>query len=101
LEFIAASDGPEYSFHRSARVDTRFDALREWQAVAFEQGQDRKARAPRTSGSRDTPGLGDRRVVSIAMSDDAFDSPRTGRQDATAFCNRHTSTADSIVVHWR
>jgi CspA family cold shock protein len=37
--FIAASDGAEYFFHRSACVDTHFDALREGQAVTFEQGQ--------------------------------------------------------------
>lgn len=37
--FIAAADGSEYFFHQSACVDTRFDDLREGQAVTFERGQ--------------------------------------------------------------
>jgi CspA family cold shock protein len=37
--FILASDGNEYFFHNSACADTRFDDLREGQAVTFEKGQ--------------------------------------------------------------
>lgn len=37
--FILASDGNEYFFHNSACMDTRFDDLREGQAVTFERGQ--------------------------------------------------------------
>ena len=37
--FILASDGNEYFFHNSACTDTRFDDLREGQAVTFERGQ--------------------------------------------------------------
>jgi CspA family cold shock protein len=37
--FILGSDGNEYFFHNSACRDTRFDALREGQAVTFEKGQ--------------------------------------------------------------
>ena len=37
--FIAASDGQEYFFHRSACTDTPFDQLREGQPVTFEMGQ--------------------------------------------------------------
>jgi CspA family cold shock protein len=37
--FIAASDGNEYFFHRSACVDTPFHELREGQTVTFEKGQ--------------------------------------------------------------
>jgi CspA family cold shock protein len=37
--FILASDGNEYFFHNSACSDTRFDDLREGQAVTFERGQ--------------------------------------------------------------
>ena len=37
--FILASDGNEYFFHNSACADTRFDDLREGQAVTFERGQ--------------------------------------------------------------
>ena len=37
--FIAASDGHEYFFHRSACNQTPFDSLREGQAVTFEQGR--------------------------------------------------------------
>jgi CspA family cold shock protein len=48
--FIAASDGAEYFFHRSACVDNRFDALREGQAVTFEQGQGPKG--PRAENVR-------------------------------------------------
>ena len=37
--FILGSDGNEYFFHNSACRDTRFDSLREGQAVTFEKGQ--------------------------------------------------------------
>jgi cold shock protein len=37
--FILASDGNEYFFHNSACTDTRFDDLREGQAVTFDRGQ--------------------------------------------------------------
>lgn len=37
--FVAAEDGTEYFFHNSACVGTRFDELREGQAVTFEKGQ--------------------------------------------------------------
>lgn len=37
--FIAADDGNEYFFHQSACTGTRFDDLREGQAVTFERGQ--------------------------------------------------------------
>jgi CspA family cold shock protein len=37
--FIAASDGQEYFFHRSACTGVAFESLREGQAVTFEQGQ--------------------------------------------------------------
>ncbi len=40
--FILASDGHEYFFHNSVYADTRFDDLREGQAVTFERGQGRK-----------------------------------------------------------
>ena len=37
--FVAAQDGTEYFFHRSACVGVRFDELREGQSVTFEKGQ--------------------------------------------------------------
>jgi CspA family cold shock protein len=37
--FVAAADGSEYFFHQSACAETRFDDLREGQAVTFETGQ--------------------------------------------------------------
>ncbi len=37
--FIAAADGTEYFFHQSACANTRFDDLREGQAVSFTVGQ--------------------------------------------------------------
>ena len=37
--FILASDGNEYFFHNSACNQTRFDDLREGQAVIFDRGQ--------------------------------------------------------------
>lgn len=37
--FIAARDGNEYFFHQSACQETRFEDLREGQAVTFERGQ--------------------------------------------------------------
>ncbi len=37
--FVAAQDGNEYFFHRSACTGMEFDDLREGQAVTFEKGQ--------------------------------------------------------------
>jgi CspA family cold shock protein len=37
--FIVAGDGVEYFFHNSACTQTRFDDLREGQAVTFDLGQ--------------------------------------------------------------
>ena len=37
--FVAAQDGSEYFFHRSACNGIRFDDLREGQSVTFEAGQ--------------------------------------------------------------
>ena len=37
--FVQAADGTEYFFHQSACTDTRFDQLREGQALTFEKGQ--------------------------------------------------------------
>ena len=37
--FILADDGNEYFFHNSACTGTRFDDLREGQAVSFTVGQ--------------------------------------------------------------
>jgi cold shock protein len=37
--FILADDGTEYFFHNSACNDTRFDEMREGQAVTFDRGQ--------------------------------------------------------------
>lgn len=37
--FILADDGNEYFFHNSACTGTRFDDLREGQAVTFDAGQ--------------------------------------------------------------
>ena len=37
--FILADDGNEYFFHNSACQGTRFDDLREGQAVTFDRGQ--------------------------------------------------------------
>jgi len=48
--FIRASDGNEYFFHNSACVDTRFDSLREGQAVTFDRGQGPKG--PRAENVR-------------------------------------------------
>jgi CspA family cold shock protein len=50
--FIAASDGTEYFFHRSACTGARFEDLREGQAVAFERGQGPKG--PRAENVRVT-----------------------------------------------
>jgi CspA family cold shock protein len=50
--FIAASDGSEYFFHQSACSGTRFDDLREGQAVTFERGQGPNGLVPRTFASR-------------------------------------------------
>ena len=36
--FVAAQDGTEYFFHRSACTGVRFDELREGQSVTFEKG---------------------------------------------------------------
>ena len=38
-DFILADDGNEYFFHNSACTGTRFDDLREGQAVTFDRGQ--------------------------------------------------------------
>ncbi|HEX6217607.1 MAG TPA: cold shock domain-containing protein [Vicinamibacterales bacterium] len=48
--FVAASDGTEYFFHNSAVQGTRFDELREGQAVTFEKGQGPKG--PRAENLR-------------------------------------------------
>ena len=48
--FVAAQDGTEYFFHQSACVDTRFDQLREGQAVTFQQG--RGPKGPRAENVR-------------------------------------------------
>jgi CspA family cold shock protein len=48
--FVAAQDGTEYFFHRSACTDARFDELREGQAVTFEKGQGPKG--PRAENVR-------------------------------------------------
>lgn len=48
--FIAASDGTELFFHQSACNGTRFDELREGQAVTFERGQGPKG--PRAENVR-------------------------------------------------
>jgi CspA family cold shock protein len=37
--FVAAQDGTEYFFHRSACVGVSFDSLHEGQAVTFDKGQ--------------------------------------------------------------
>jgi len=37
--FILADDGNEYFFHNSACTQTRFDEMREGQAVTFDRGQ--------------------------------------------------------------
>jgi cold shock protein len=37
--FIATTEGTEYFFHQSACMGTRFDDLREGQAVSFTVGQ--------------------------------------------------------------
>ena len=37
--FVAAQDGTEYFFHRSACTGVRFDELREGQSVSFERGE--------------------------------------------------------------
>ena len=39
FSFILADDGNEYFFHNSACTGTRFDDLREGQAVTFDRGQ--------------------------------------------------------------
>ena len=48
--FVAASDGTEYFFHNSAVTGTRFDQLREGQAVTFNTGQGPKG--PRAENVR-------------------------------------------------
>jgi cold shock protein len=37
--FVLGQDGQEYFFHQSACVGTKFDSLREGQAVTFETSQ--------------------------------------------------------------
>ena len=48
--FVRAEDGTEYFFHQSACVGTRFDELRDGQAVTFEKGQGPKG--PRAENIR-------------------------------------------------
>jgi CspA family cold shock protein len=48
--FVQASDGTEYFFHQSACNDTRFDQLREGQAIVFDKGQGPKG--PRAENIR-------------------------------------------------
>ena len=48
--FVAAADGTEYFFHNSSVQGTRFDQLREGQAVTFEKGQGPKG--PRAENLR-------------------------------------------------
>jgi cold shock protein len=48
--FVQAGDGAEYFFHQSACADTRFDDLREGQAVTFDKGQGPKG--PRAENIR-------------------------------------------------
>jgi len=48
--FIAAADGNEYFFHSSACSGTRFEDLREGQAVTFERGEGPKG--PRAENVR-------------------------------------------------
>ena len=48
--FIATDEGTEYFFHQSACVRTRFDDLREGQAVSFTVGQGPKG--PRAENVR-------------------------------------------------
>ena len=48
--FILAEDGNEYFFHNSACQGTRFDELREGQAVTFDKGQGPKG--PRAESVR-------------------------------------------------
>jgi CspA family cold shock protein len=48
--FVAAQDGSEYFFHRSACADTPFEQLREGQAVTFERGEGPKG--PRAENVR-------------------------------------------------
>jgi len=48
--FIAAGDGSEYFFHRSACTGVAFDDLREGQAVTFDRGQGPKG--PRAENVR-------------------------------------------------
>ena len=50
--FILADDGNEYFFHNSGSCQgTRFDELREGQAVTFEKGQVPRVPAARTFAS--------------------------------------------------
>jgi CspA family cold shock protein len=48
--FVLGQDGREYFFHSSACVGTKFDSLREGQAVTFEHGQGPKG--PRAENVR-------------------------------------------------
>jgi cold shock protein len=48
--FILAGDGKEYFFHNSACAGTRYDDLREGQAVTFDVGQGPKG--PRAENVR-------------------------------------------------
>ncbi|HUF47333.1 MAG TPA: cold shock domain-containing protein [Vicinamibacterales bacterium] len=48
--FVQAEDGTEYFFHQSALVDSRFEELREGQALTFVKGQGPKG--PRAENLR-------------------------------------------------
>jgi CspA family cold shock protein len=48
--FVLGQDGHEYFFHQSACVGTKFDNLREGQAVTFDGGQGPKG--PRAENVR-------------------------------------------------
>jgi cold shock protein len=48
--FVLAEDGTEYFFHQSACADSRFNDLREGQALTFEKGQGPKG--PRAENIR-------------------------------------------------
>src|SRR6201986_4474301 len=74
--FIAASDGNEYFFHSSACNQTRFEELREGQAVTLEHGQGPKG--PRAENVR------------------VADKRRRGAVTAGAVCWRETSSMARI-----
>ena len=53
--FVAAQDGTEYFFHRSACTGVRFDELREGQSVSFEKGEGPKGPAEVDGERRSRP----------------------------------------------